>query len=358
MAAALVGGGVLMAERDVTSLSERQAKHELRQTVLSEVYAVDKIYRSMTGPWGTQKIKLPSPEDNELVWITGYRAEMVGPDGQSEMPQQFMCHSNLDIDLARHSAAMGESPGFGSRLFTLSQGQLEIDFPPGFGIPVHASEALNLTTQVLNLNHRGDPQEVRHKVSVDFVLDRDFGAAMKPLLPTAAYGLALLEGPDGFFGVENPEEHHGPGCLVEDSASDHAYSDGLGRTFTGHWQVPPGRQENSTLVTHLMRVPYKTTIHYIAVHLHPYAESLVLRDLTAGTTLFESKARNFEDMIGLHHVDAFSSVEGVVVYPDHEYELVSIYQNDSDEMQDSMAVMYLYLHDQVTAERIAASRGG
>ncbi|MEM1177014.1 MAG: hypothetical protein AAGM22_01620 [Acidobacteriota bacterium] len=356
-AAALVGGGVLMAERERLPLEERQAEVEQRRTVLSEVYSVDKIYRSMTGPWGTQRIQLGPADTEELVWITGYRAVMVGADGETEMPQQYMCHSNLDIDLARHREALGESPGFGPRLFTLSQGQLEIDFPPGFGIPVRSSEALNLTTQVLNLNHRGEAQQVRHKVSVDYVLDSEFGEQMTPLLPTAAYGLALLDGPDGFFGVKNPEEHHGPGCLVEDSASEHSYSDGLGRVFTGHWQVPPGRQENRTLVTHLMRVPYETTIHYIAVHLHPYAESLVLRDLTTGETLFESQARNFEDLIGLHHVDAFSSVEGVTVFPDHEYELVSVYQNDSEEMQDSMAVMYLYLHDHATEDKIASIRG-
>ena len=42
------------------------------------------------------------------------------------------------------------------RLFTLSQGQLEIDFPPGFGMPIWSDEDLNLTAQVLNLNPGGD----------------------------------------------------------------------------------------------------------------------------------------------------------------------------------------------------------
>lgn len=352
----LVGAGVLTASFGPEPVGLRQEKAELRHTVLSQVYEVDRIYRSMTGPWSLQPVLLGDPKQDELLWITGYRAVMVGPDGDSEMPQQFMCHSNLDIDVAAHQKVMGKSPGFGPRLFTLSQGQLEIDFPPGFGIPVRSSEKLDLTTQVLNLNLEGETAKVRHKVSLDFVRDRDVGPGMRPLLPTAAYGLALLDGPDGFFGVQDPDEHHGPGCLVEQTASDHAYEDGLGRTFTGHWQVPPGRQENRTLVTHLMRVPYQTTIHYIAVHLHPFARSLTLRDLTTGETLFESRARNFEDAIGLHHVDAFSSVEGIPVYPDHEYELVSLYENDSQQMQDSMAVMYLYLRDLVLEQRINEGR--
>ncbi|MEM8932954.1 MAG: hypothetical protein AAGE94_17345, partial [Acidobacteriota bacterium] len=194
----------------------------------------------------------------------------------------------------------------------------------------------------------------RHRVSVDYVLDSEVGPGMTPLLPTAAYGLALLDGSDGYFGVEAPdEETHGPGCMVGESASDHAYEDGLGRSFTGHWQVPPGRQENRTLVTHLMQVPYETTLHYIAVHLHPFAESLTLHDRTTGEVLFTSRATNFDDKIGLREVEAFSSIEGVTLKPDHDYELVSIYDNTSGAMQDSMAVMYLYLRDQTMESRLA-----
>ncbi|MCP3912310.1 MAG: hypothetical protein GY713_15300, partial [Actinomycetia bacterium] len=244
----------------------------------------------------------------ELLWITGYRAVMVGADGSAPMAQEFMCHSNLDLDLTAHQEVWGEVPGFGARLFTLSQGQFDVRFPPGFGIPVLSTEPLSLTTQVLNLNVEGTELEVRHKVNVDFVRDWEIEAPMKALFPTAAYGLALIEGDEGYFGVRRPdEEQHGPGCMVGENAADHEYADGLGRKFTGHWVVKPGREVNRTLVTHLMQLPYDTTIHYIAVHLHPFAESLELRDLTAGETVFLSSARNLEDRIGLSHVDALSS---------------------------------------------------
>ena len=329
---------------------------ERTQTVLSEVYTVDRIYRSMMGPWSGQQIVLGDPALDEQVWITGYSADMVGADGKTPLPQEFMCHSNLDLDATEHMRKMGTSPAFSSRLFTLSQGQLEIDFPPGFGIPVRSTEPLDLTTQVLNLNHEGAPVQVRHRVSVDYSLEREVGTGMIPLMPIAAYGLALTEGEDGYYGVENPDsESHGPGCLVGESASDHGYEDGLGRTFSGHWVVPPGRQENRTLVTRLMQVPFETTIHYIAVHLHPFAESLQLKDLTTGEVLFESRAEGFEDRIGLAKVEAFSSVEGVPLFPDHEYELVSVYNNTSGEPQDSMAVMYIYIRDVLLEQRMAES---
>jgi hypothetical protein len=109
--------------------------------------------------------------------------------------------------------------------------------------------------------------------------------------------------------------------------------------------VKPGREENRTLVTKILELPYDTTIHYIAVHLHPFAESLELRDLTTGQSVFKSSTRPFPDRIGLAHVDSFSSVEGIPIYKDHEYELVSVYQNITDQDQDSMAVMNLYMLD-------------
>ena len=317
-----------------------------RKTVLSEVYAVDQKYPSMTGPSSSEELRLGAVDTPELMWITGFEAVMVDAEGESPMSQDFMCHSNLDVDLGAHHELLGINGGFSSRLFTLSQGQLSIQFPEGFGIPVLSSEPLALTTQVLNMNYDGEPLGVRHRVSVDFVRDSELHEPLKALFPGSAYGLKLIDGEDGYFGVDRPQdETHGPGCLVGEKASDHEYADGLGRVFSGHWVVPPGREVNHTLVTQLMRLPYDTTLHYIAVHLHPFAESLELRDLTTGETLFKSSAENFEDRIGLARVDSFSSHEGLPVYADHQYEMISTYNNTSDEPQDSMAVMYLYARD-------------
>jgi len=328
------------------------------QTFLSQVYEVDQLYRSMKGPQSQQEIRLGDSETTEeLLWITGYQAVMVGADGSSPMAQELMCHSNLDIDTSAHHSTVGASRGFNPRLFTLSQGQLNVKFPPGFGIPVLSTESFKLTTQVLNLNAAEETFEVRHKVSVDYVRDADLKAPMKALFPVGAYGLASLAEGSLHYGVSTPdEEKQGPGCLPGQNAADHTYKDPLGHTFTGHWVVPPGRQVNTTLVTHLMGLPYDTTVHYIAVHLHPFAESLELRDRTTGETVFKSKARNYEDKIGLQEVESFESVPGLPLYRGHDYEIVSVYNNTTQEDQDSMAVMYLYLHDlEFKKERIRLS---
>ncbi len=342
--------------------AEQLAAAARTKTVWSDVYTIDRKYRSMMGPASDQDVRLLDVEPAELLWITGYQAEMVGPDGESPQLPELMCHSNLDLDVESHKAVLGANDAFSMRLFTLSQGQLRARFPAGFGIPILSDETLDLTTQVLNLNFDeetlrspafGGSLQVRHKVSIEYVRDREIEGRMKPLFPIAGYGLTLLEGDGGYFGVRRPdEETHGPGCLAGDNASDNTYEDDMGRKFTGHWVVPPGREVNRTLVTRLMRVPYDTTIHYIAVHLHPFAESLELRDLTTGTSLFKSEAKNFEGRIGLARVDYLESVEGIEVFADHEYEMVSIYNNTTDEPQDSMAVMYMYLWDRELDRRL------
>lgn len=320
---------------------------EKEYTVLSPVYHVDKIYKSMTGPSSLNKLTFPGVGDNDLVWITGFKAVMVEEDGITPASQEFMCHSNLDIDIRKHTKLVGwDRIRTSSRLFTLSQGQYEIDFPEGYGVPILGNERLNLATQVLNLNDTENKHNVRHKVTVKYIRDIDAEEPLKPLIQVGAVGVKLLEGKDGYFGIDKTDEDlHGSSCLEGETASGHSYKDKFGRLFTGHWVVEPGIETNHTNVTKFLNIPYDTTIHYIAVHLHPFAESLELVDLTTGETLFHSKVTPSENRIGIDNVEYFESVEGIPVFKDHQYQLVSVYNNTTDEPQDSMAVMYVYILD-------------
>jgi hypothetical protein len=338
--------GALAAALVVPSLAlAGPTVHE--RILLSDVYDVDKLYKSMQGPYSSQKVSLEESLFPELLWIVGYEARMVGADGSTPLSQEFMCHSNLDLDMEHHGKLFGWTKTAAARLFTLSQGQFEIDFPAGFGIPVLSTEKLGLTTQVLNHNRPDERFQVRHHITIRYVRDRELKEPLQPLFPSAAAGLVSLDGDRGFFAVEVPkEEVHGPGCLPGEKASARVIEDPQGRKFAGHWVVKPGREVNRTNVTRWINLPFDTTLHYIAVHLHPFAESLELRDLTTGETLFKSHARPPDAGIGLAHVDYFSSSEGISLYTAHEYEIVSVYDNTSGVDQDSMAVMYFYLLDQ------------
>ena len=327
-----------------------------RRTFLSDVYQIDRLYRSMAGPWSETVINLVEGgqgEPPQLLWIQGFSAVMVGADGKTPASQEYMCHSNVNFERLAPGI-----PRIEQAAFTLSQGQYEIRFPEGFGLPVLSSEGIRLMTQVLNLNSESPPTAVRHKLRFDFIRQDPSVSirALKPLFHRQLPAFALVDGESAVFGIANPDaEIHGPGCI---SAPDpfgmgehdeewmkegHIFKDRLGQTFTLHWIVPPGRQVNTSYVTGGLALPFDTTVHYIAVHLHPFAESLELRDRTANRTVFKSHTRQAKGRIGLEHVDYLSSEEGVPMYKDHEYELISIYNNTSDEDQDAMALMYLYL---------------
>lgn len=320
-------------------------------TVLSPEYRIEEKYRSMLGPHAQQEVYLAETDEPELLWITGYRTEVVDAADGSEVSQEFMCHANLDFDARRYMDAFRMRHGISGRVFTLSQGQQRIDFPEGFGIPILSTQPLQLTTQVLNLNLEDPDMRVRHRVTVEYVRDREVppGHEIRPLYQKAVQGFKSLEASGIHYGLDLDEvdsELHGPGCGVGMAAvPDAEETDPLGRKFTSHWVVEPGREVNRSLVTEFLNLPFDTTAHYIAVHLHPFAESLELIDRTTGETVFHAEVDPSEGRIGIDRVDRLVSPEGIPLYADHEYELVSVYDNTSGETQDSMAVMYLYLLD-------------
>ena len=223
---------------------------------------------------------------------------------------------------------------------------MKVDFPEGFGVPVMSNETFALTTQVLNLNPQDQAFDVRHATTIRFVRDADTPREIQALYQLPLQSLVLLEGHDGFPGMGEGGEEGATSCAVAEPARDRVINDGMGRKFSAHWVVDPGRHEFHTPVSSMMRIPAEQTrVHYIAVHLHPFAESLELRDWTTGETVFKSAARNREDQIGLRHVDSFASAEGIPIYKSHGYELIATYDNTSGEPQDSMAVMFLYAAD-------------
>ena len=327
-------------------------KYEL----LSPVYTIDKKYKSMEGPGTTQQVYLGDRSVPELVWLISVKTEMVGEDGVTPQLPELMCHVNVDLDQKRHRALFNIKRFIGERVITLSQGILEARLPDGFGFPLASSEPLNVYTQVLNHNIENPANmKVRHRVTFEYIRDRDLTTVMKPLLNVGASGMVFLESNPLAVSATAPAADHAGGhgehgtsgsCLMASRAPNAAgmnsdYIDPQGRKLTGHWVVPPGRQVNHTDVTWFMALPFDAPLHYAAVHLHPYAESLTLRDVTANKTLFTAKAVNPKDKVGLDHVDTFVNTEGVQLYRNHKYELISVYNNPTKETHDSMASVFL-----------------
>ena len=96
----------------------------------------------------------------------------------------------------------------------------------------------------------------------------------------------------------------------------------------------------------MLDLSFNTTVHYICVHLHPFGQSLELWDTTTDSMLYVAHAQQADSGIGLKHIDHYADPEGIFLFKDHNYELVSTYNcTDSMNHHTAMAVMYLYLWD-------------
>ena len=323
------------------------------KTIMSRLFTVDGIYKSMMGPvmsgWA-----VPFSNEAELFWITGFRSVVVSPDGRKQLSQEFMCHSNFKYDASTSGAKTLRSTRHKyGRLFTISQGQVEVEFAQGFGIPVMGNEKFRLDNQVLNMNvdtvgiH--SPLKLRYKNVISYIEDSDTTEELIPLYQSEAAVYASLEGTKAYFGtMEADAVQEEAACLPGIDSSDQmkmVRRDEHGQNFTYHWVLEPGEETRSTLITEMLDLQFDTTIHFIAVHMHPFAKSMILKDLTNDEVLFESEIENFDDRIGLKKTGFFSSPTGIPVYADHEYALVSNYDNTSGRDQDAMALIYLYLRD-------------
>ena len=345
----------LLAAAPLLSVEQKQ--------VFSSVYPIVKKYKSMEGPAGVQTIYLGDRTKPELLWLTAIKTEVVGADGKTLMSPELMCHMNVDIDPARHKALFNLKRYPAARLMTISQGMrvpgggFAARLPEGFAFPIASNEPLYVMTQVLNHNIEHPKNlNVRHRVTFEFVRDRDLEQHPMPLFNLGISGMVQM----AMMGVAPPPSAatagdgagatHGASCLIGMRAPNAAgmssdYVDPQGRHLTGHWVVPPGKQVNTNDVTWFMNLPYDAKLHYAAVHLHPYAQSLTLRDATSGTVVFKAEAKNPKGRIGLDRVDAFISLAGVPIYKEHKYELISVYNNPTKQNADSMASMFLALDD-------------
>src|SRR4029077_9991551 len=118
------------------------ATPEHTRVILSRVFTIDRIYPTMEGPLGLQSVTLEAHQPPERLWSTAFDTEILDANSGAPVSDEFMCHADMDLPYASTHA----------RVLNLSQGQMHVRFPPGFGLPVMSTETLRLNSQVLNLN--------------------------------------------------------------------------------------------------------------------------------------------------------------------------------------------------------------
>src|SRR2546425_892744 len=115
-----------------------KAKAEGLHTLVSDPYRLDKIYRSMEGPWSIQSgIHLAAGAKSGVVWVTGLETEVVDATAQKPISQEFFCHSNLTFaehgrTPSQYNQQLGGKTHLDWRLFTLVPGRssMEVGLSP------------------------------------------------------------------------------------------------------------------------------------------------------------------------------------------------------------------------------------
>jgi hypothetical protein len=344
---ALAGALVMPA---VYSLTRPDPQEKAVLTLMSDPYRLDKIYRSMEGPWSIQRgIHLGMPEESRVQWVTGLETEVLDATGRKPISQEFFCHSNLTFaersgSPAKYNQEMGGKTHLDWRLFTLVPGRLSIDLPQGFGVPIPADAPLDYVTMSLNLNERDHVVNVQMRTTVHSIAGDQPGAPTKALFRRALYVLQ----PNGVSAkgpacMSKPGMHMGAGCgeLTKISVTE-SPSAKPGEGLMNHWVVPPGHHIYTTEITPQLNLPFDTTIHYATIHVHPFARGMELRDMTTGTTIFRLHSQDWPDRVGVAYVEEVKSTEGIPIQRDHRYELSAEYDNTTDTDTDAMAILYLY----------------
>ena len=348
---ALLAIAVALLGPALYSLTQPHRANESVLTLISDPYQLDKIYRSMEGPWSVQSgIQLASAKKSRVHWITGLETQVVDATKQTPISQEFFCHSNLTF--AEHGAPpdqynnneLGGKTHLDWRLFTLVPGQLSIEFPQGFGVPVPSNAPLDYVTMSLNLNARNQITNVRFRTNVHTISADQPGAPTKALFRRALYVLQphTESVHIGHACMAKPGAHHlGAGC-AEFSKANLVNGSASGETPTNHWIVPPGRHTYKIEITPQLNLPFDTTIHYATIHVHPFARGMELRDLTTGQTILRLNSQDWPDRIGVARVEEFKSNNGIPISRSHRYELAVEYDNTSGSNTDAMGILYLY----------------
>jgi hypothetical protein len=307
--------------------------------LISPALYIDRIYKSMEGPFEMHTFKLNGAGSDSLIWLKSYRVDILDKTGTEPRPAAFMCHNNLNYNVGDFLRRMGLSdriPFFNSRLITLTGGQTDFELPDGFGLPMLSEQLFTIQSQVLNHNLPDAKEYVRQQTTISYFRNSD-AQQLKPLFSQNIYV--------GFAATTDLKNVCSKGECIPAPASNEYMIRKDGKNYTGHWVIKPGRDTFRTEVTQSLHLPFSTTIHAIGVHTHPFAESLSIKDLTTDSIIYTSKTKNATTGIGLEKIDYYTSVSGIPVYRDHRYELICESNNTSGSNQDMMAVMLLYMYD-------------
>ncbi len=306
--------------------------------MISPEFYIDGIYKSMEGPKSSKYVQLTP--DSALVWLTGFHVKALENKTLQKISNDFVCHTNVDFNDVNYYSAFHLQKRIGKqypRLTSLSHGMENFSFPKGYGVPMKGNEYLYVTTQALNHNFKDANFWIRHEVDINFTKAKN----LKPLMGKTAFIMLPYDQSDPYKSPLDP----GTNQCIPVETKNHTYDDGKGNKLSGHWVIPAGKNRYRSSVNSQLQLQDSLRLHAAAIHVHPFATQISLYDKTANSTIFTSKIINHKDKIGLTSIEPFSSVAGIWLFKNHDYEIVLDVNNTTQINQDMMGSMFLFFYD-------------
>ena len=306
--------------------------------MISPDFYIDGIYKSMEGPKASNYVQLT--QDSTLVWIKSYEVKALDSKTKKVISNDFICHTNVDFNDVNYYTSLGLKDRIGKqypRMTSLSHGLEKFSLPEGFGIPMKGNEWLYVTTQSLNHNLPNENRLIKHEVSISYSKEKN----IKPLMSRTIFIELPYDKNDPYKEPLDPASNQ---CIPVET-KNHSYPDGKGNMLSGHWVIPVGKKTYSSSINSQLLIKDSLRLHAAAIHVHPFATSISIFDKTANKVIFKSNITNHKNSIGLTKIDAFSSVEGIWMYENHDYFLTMEVNNTSAIKQDMMGSMFLFFYD-------------
>ena len=307
-------------------------------SMISPTFYIDGIYKSMEGPKSSNYVQLS--KDSTLLWLTGFHVKALDAKSGNTISNDFVCHTNVDFNDVKYYSQFQLKDRIGKqfpRMTSLSHGMENFSFPKGYGVPMIGNDLLFVTTQSLNHNIPDASQMIKHEVNIDFAKQKNY----KPLMSRTAFIMLPYDKSDPFKQPVDP----GANQCIPVETKNHSYEDGSGKVLSGHWVIPKGKNTYRSSVDAQLQIKDSLRLHAAAIHVHPFATSITLFDKSLQKAVFTSLVTNHKDKTGLTNIEPFSSEEGIILYHNHDYEIVLTVNNTTAEEQDMMGSMFLFFYD-------------
>src|SRR5277367_1398781 len=339
--------GDLLAGREAT-LPEGAVKFTERSTGTPSLKSGDAAKDSLSHLPDT------SHNDPKLLWLKGFKLDVLDENGKVMPNAEFLCHVNVDVRPDKRNVLFPDGARCNnSRLLTLTQGQAEVTFPNGFAFPVSASEVWRFMFQAANRT-TDEHRRIKQRLTIYFIPDADlvepvtalgyFNPSVAVIVDKNKPEVAAQEKAD--CPLCNPT---GRGVVPPNAISSSVTSDRFGRKTTVHWLVPPGQSTwSSTLYDSAVGGAQPRMVHAVWSHIHPCCSSFSFVEVngTKRTPLWTVRCKTDTTRgLQIENIDYISSVKGIVVPANSTYQTDITYDNPTGHPLDSMATMGAFFED-------------